>query len=78
MKAARRTDDQSGFERAFVATSYLLGRRGRQLSAPLFRPRAETQMLASALGRPNRPQRAELLAAELAHVARELQDRGIV
>jgi hypothetical protein len=69
--------DQSLFERAFVATSYALDRRGEDLTSPLGAPGHETKKLALALSAPERQTRAVVLAAELARVIRAVEDRGI-
>jgi hypothetical protein len=78
MNAKRRNDDQGSFETAFVAMTYVLGRRGDQLSAPLVGPKPTTRGLVSALARPDRAQRAQVLAAELGHIAHDLAQRRLV
>jgi hypothetical protein len=65
------------FERAFIAVSYLLGRRGAELSSPLHRPSAAAHALQIALGAPLREQCAAVLAAELARVATTLEARKL-
>jgi hypothetical protein len=63
------------FERAFVAMSYLLGRRGAELDSALRAPSDETRRVISGLSHPDRAVRAQVLAAELARVAASLEKR---
>jgi hypothetical protein len=69
--------DRSAFERAFVAMSYALDRRGDELTLPLDGVSRETERLASALAAPERQARAQVLAAELARIVRALEERRI-
>jgi hypothetical protein len=72
------SQDREKYERAFIAVSYLLGRRGPELGEPLSYPCPATRSLVAALGRPDRQVRAHVLAAELARVAHALQNRRLV
>jgi hypothetical protein len=65
------------FQRAFVALSYVAGRRGAALLEPLTMPHADARVLAQRLGHAERERRAEVLAHELARVARSLEARSI-
>lgn len=53
------------FERAFVAMSYVVGRRGAELTEPLPAPLPAAEQLARRLSHPERAVRAQVLAAEL-------------
>jgi hypothetical protein len=64
------------FERAFVAMSYRLGRRGAELAAPLAAPSPDAGRLLAGLSHPERDARARLLAAELARVGAALAARS--
>jgi hypothetical protein len=64
-------------ERAFVATSYLLDRRGAGLTAPLATPSREASALLQALAHPERTARATVLARELARIAQALDARWL-
>lgn len=57
---------------AYVATGYLLGRRGRELLFGVVEPRAQAAHLAARLGHPDRTTRAHALAPELARLTRVL------
>lgn len=59
-------------ERAFVALSYAIGRRGEKLLTGLPEPGAAALGLAAALGHRDKRQRALSLAAELIRVVRAL------
>lgn len=59
------------FERAFVATTYLLGRRG-DLTRGLEAPGEAAERLEARLGAPERTERARHLSEELAKVAATL------
>jgi hypothetical protein len=63
------------FERAFVATNYLLGVRGEALTAALVDAKAATLTLARHLNHPDRTHRAHLLAPELARLVNALDAR---
>ena len=65
------------FQCAFVAVSYLAGRREAELLEPFGLPHAEARALQNRLGHPVRERRAEALAPELARVASALQARCI-
>ena len=71
------TIDSADFQRAFMALSYLLGRREAELLAPLgdSPPHEEARALVRGLAHPDRPRRAELLARELSRVALGLEAR---
>ena len=62
------------FERAFVATAYVLGARGEQLTQALAGPSPEAERLARGLGHPERQVRAQRLAAELGRLVAALDD----
>lgn len=69
---------RDAFERAFVAVSYVLGRRDADLLQALEAPGAEAQALKEALAHPERSDRARALAGALepivkAHEARRLK-----
>lgn len=64
--------DRERFERAFVALSYVLGRRGADLLEPLAAPLPIVAELARRLAHPERAARAQVLAAELAPVVQAL------
>ncbi|MCK6531906.1 MAG: hypothetical protein L6Q84_02950 [Polyangiaceae bacterium] len=70
----RNTED---FERAFVATSYLLDRRGEDLTRALGGGAAPARRLAAALGHPERSARAVVLAREVARIAQALDARRL-
>lgn len=61
------------FERAFVATSYLLGRRGSELTEPLPHAGPAARQLQAGLEHPERTARARVLAAQTAVVVRALE-----
>jgi ribose 1,5-bisphosphokinase PhnN len=65
------------FQRAFVALSYVAGRRDATLLDAFASVHADTQLLAQRLANPERERRAEVLARELARVALSLEARGI-
>jgi hypothetical protein len=65
--------ERDAFERAFVATSYLCQRRGKELVEALADgPGREAAALAVRLDEPLREQRARALAPELARIAASL------
>jgi hypothetical protein len=66
------THPPDAFDRAFVATSYLVGRRGEELLELLAAPAPAARALAERLSHPDRNVRAQILAAELAPIARAL------
>jgi hypothetical protein len=65
------------FQRAFVALNYVVGRRHAALLEALATPHADARLLAQRLGHSERSRRAEVLAHELARVARALEARSI-
>lgn len=65
------------FERAFIATSYLLDRRQADLTAPLANPSREADALSQALAHPERSARATVLARELARIVKSLDERWL-
>ncbi len=69
--------DKSAFERAFVALSYALDRRGNDLLSPIPDAGADCQKLALALSAPERQSRAVVLARELARVIQALDARRL-
>jgi hypothetical protein len=68
---------RSSFERAFVATGYLLDRRGDELLSALPEAGKEARGLAKALAAPERGARATVLAPELARLVQALQERRL-
>jgi hypothetical protein len=65
------------FQRAFVAMSYLAGRRGAELLEALPSKTEEARALARHLGHPERERRAEFLARELGRLALSLDARKL-
>ena len=65
------------FQRAFVALSYVVGRRDSALLDALAAPHRETELLVQRLAHPERERRAEVLAAELSRIALALEARSI-
>jgi len=65
------------FQRAFVALSYVAGRRADALLGGLAAPHDDARMLVQRLGHPERERRAEVLARELSRVALALEARSI-
>ena len=68
--------DVDTFERAFVAVSYLLGRRGDVLLA-LRSPGEAAQRAARITSMPDQAQRARHLAAEVLPIATSLEARRL-
>jgi len=66
-------DECALFESAFVATSYVLGRRGAELLASLVDPIEATRELAERLGAPEREARARALARPLGAITAALE-----
>ena len=64
--------ERAAFERAFVAVSYVLGRRGEELTSPLEQPSRTATELVRRLSAPERLSRAQVLAAELGRVVAAL------
>jgi hypothetical protein len=69
--------DRPAFERALVATSYVLGRRGAELDQPIVDASPETRRLVLALLHPDRGERSRVLAGELARLIQALDRRGL-
>ncbi|HKY35973.1 MAG TPA: hypothetical protein VJN18_08545 [Polyangiaceae bacterium] len=68
------------FQRAFVALRYFWGARGEALVAGFgaLKPQSQATELLSALGDATQQVRAQALAAELARLAADLDQRGLV
>jgi hypothetical protein len=69
--------DSEAFERAWVATAYLCGRRGEELTVGLNDPMPSALQLARALSHGEREPRARVLAAELGRIITALRGRGL-
>lgn len=69
--------DREDFERAFIAVSYLLDRRGDALAQPLGGGGEVARRLVASLGQPERSARAVVLAREVARVAQALEARRL-
>jgi len=69
--------ERDSFDRAFVAFSYLLDRRGNELVEPLTDPAVGAVELVQRLSTGERPARAHVLAAELGRVASALERRRL-
>jgi hypothetical protein len=67
-----KSPESSRFERAYVATRYLLGARGAELTTGLASANGEIASLCEALSHQDRAQRAERLARELEPLGRAL------
>jgi len=65
------------FQRAFVATTYLFERRNDELVSALPSDCGSAGELTRALGHPERAARAQVLARELARIAKALDDRWL-
>lgn len=63
----------AAFQRAFVATSYFLNRRGAELLEPLRPLDAAARALAESLGHESRERRAQILANEIARIVAALE-----
>jgi hypothetical protein len=68
--------ETESFERAFVATAYLLGRR-TELAGGLLGPTGTARALAESLAGGDRPERARRLALELRPIAEALDARRL-
>ncbi len=68
-------DSRQRFERAFVATSYLLGARGDTLAS--IDLGAGAAVLVRALSSPEQATRAAALASEIARIGRTLDDGAV-
>jgi hypothetical protein len=69
--------ESSDFQRAFVALSYMVGRRDSQLLEPLRTSHEDARALARRLGHPERERRAEVLARELSRLASAVEARAL-
>jgi hypothetical protein len=65
------------FQRAFVAMSYMIGRRDGELLSPIRAAHDEARALVRRLGHPERERRAEVLARELGRLVGSLEARVI-
>lgn len=65
--------NSAAFQRAFVAVSYFLNRRGDELLAPLPQKTPAAVALVESLGHEVREQRAQALANEIARVVATLE-----
>lgn len=65
------------FQRAFVALSYMIGRRDAALLEPLGTPHDDARAFARRLGHPERERRAEVLARELSRLASAVEARTL-
>lgn len=72
-----RADSEARAERAFVAVSYVLGRRGDALLEPLATPTLAARGVVERLGHSDREARARVLAAELARVVSAFEARRL-
>ncbi|MEB2322364.1 MAG: hypothetical protein OZ921_07615 [Sorangiineae bacterium] len=72
-----RVPEREARERAFVAVSYLLGRRGAELTEPFASPSLTARALAQALERGEREARVVALAPELARRVSALEARRL-
>ena len=69
--------NSSEFQRAFVAMSYMVGRRDSELLAPIRSPSDDVRALARRLSHPERERRAEVLARELAQLVSTIEARTL-
>ena len=69
--------ESSDFQRAFVALSYMVGRRDTELLDPLRAPHEDARAFARRLGHPERERRAEVLARELSRLANAIAARTL-
>jgi hypothetical protein len=67
----------SAFQRAFIATSYLLGAREASSNPPFERLSAAAQALVTRLGASDRQTRAAALSHELQRIGDSLTTRGV-
>ena len=65
------------FQRAYVAFSYVAGRREAELLEALPTVHDEARLFAQRLSHPERERRAEVLARELSRVALALETRSL-
>jgi hypothetical protein len=68
---------EAAFQRAFVAVSYLLGRRDVDALAVFPAARGSTRALLAELASDDQAQRATALGRELGEVARTLRERSL-
>ena len=71
-------DSREKFERAFVAISYVLGRRGHELGQPLGAISLAIRELIGGLSVAKQQTRAAVLAAEVGRIAQALESRRTV
>ena len=69
------TEASPEFQRAFVAMSYMVGRRESELLAPLRAAHEEARTVVRLLAHPERERRAEVLARELGRLVFSLDAR---
>jgi hypothetical protein len=62
----------AAFQRAFVAMSFFLNRRGTELTLPLESPNAAADALVESLAHESREQRAQVLANEITRIVLSL------
>jgi hypothetical protein len=62
----------AAFQRAFVAMSFFLNRRGPELTLPLESPTGAAQALVESLAHESREQRAQVLANEITRIVLSL------
>ena len=77
MAERRQASEAERRDRAFVAMSYVLGRRGATLLDGLAEPSATAVVLAERLGHAERDQRARALAPELGALGAALDARRL-
>jgi hypothetical protein len=65
------------FQRAFVALSYVAGRRDAALLEAFPAPHEEARLFAQRLAHPERERRAEALARELSRIALAVEARSL-
>jgi hypothetical protein len=66
------------YERALLATSYLLGRRGDELAGVMQQPSPQAVRLLTGLAHPDQNERARVLAGELVRLVQALDSRRLV
>jgi hypothetical protein len=67
----------SEFQRAFVAMTYLVGRRDLELLQAIAVPHEDARTLVRRLGHPERERRAEVLARELTPLVGVIEARTL-
>jgi hypothetical protein len=70
--------DAIRYERALLATSYLLGRRGDELAGIMARLSPPAVGLLKGLAHPDQNERARVLAGELVRLVQALDSRRLV